>query len=63
MDYMDTVDFAYNKRKRAEQWGDNAGVLSPQGIGGVSIDDDTLPFVKVAVIRYYLDENGNDSLD
>lgn len=65
MDYIDTVDFAYGRWKSAKMWGDNDGDLtfSPQGVAEVSLSDDALPFLKIAVMRCYMMEHGNDSLE
>lgn len=65
MDYMDTVNFAYNRWKSAQTWGDTDGetTFAPQGVAEISLNDDTLPFLKIAVMRCYMMKHGNDSLE
>lgn len=62
-DPLDAVDFAYVRWRNNRNYGfDNDATVSPQGVGEIELNEDSLPFLKIAVIRRYLNEYGNRSL-
>ena len=61
---IDAVSFAYTDWRNDERWGrNNDASVSPQGYGPIQLNEDALPFLKIALIRHYCNVHGNDSFD
>jgi hypothetical protein len=66
-DYGKSVEFAYSEwlsgTDETRTYSEGSLSISPQGYGPVNLVEDSLPFLKIALIRAYCNRYGQEAFD